>query len=240
MLAEERVSGWTKSFIGLILFSLLGSVLSAFLKLDPGPIKPIASVATLLVGCIALFAPFATDRGFVVAFRAFLALVLLGAAVEICSLYTGYPFGKYIYTHAWVPVVELPREQLFPVLLPVAWAMVTAACYQLCCRFLSGAVAAVSAGFIAVLVDLPMEYTMTKVLGYWHWVEPNFPIGELAFGVPLLNSVGWFLTATAGSFMLGSMRYGEVIAQKNAKLVLGSFLLFVIGLAGIAALAGTR
>jgi len=240
MFAEERLSGWTKSFVALIAFSLLGSAMSAFFKLDPGPIKPVASIATLLVGCIALFAPFATVRGISIALKSFCALVMLGAAVEICSLYTGFPFGRYVYTAEWQPVIMLPGGHWFPLLLPVAWAMVTAACFQLCCRFLSGPMAAITAGLIAVLVDLPMEWTMTKVLNYWRWTDANFPLGELAFGVPILNSVGWFITATAGCLMLGSMRYGEVLAQKNAKVVLGSFLIFVFGLALLEAATGTR
>lgn len=177
-------------YLGLVVFAVLGSGLSTALNLDPGPIAPVAAFLTLAAGFAALFSEPAAEPATA---RRVAGIVALGAVSEIVGLATGYPFGRYVYTGEWWPSVPTPWGP-FPLLLPVAWAMVA-----------GGAALAlpgrpVLAALLATAVDLVMEPVMAGPLGYWRWVEK----GPLPGGAPLLNAVGWFGVSLLAALLIGS------------------------------------
>ena len=168
------------AYIGLVVFSIAGSALSKFANVDPGPIAPIASAATLIAGLAVLLRDL-KPRGAIV------PVLIGGAAIELVGLATGRPFGSYEYTGAWIPVAPLPEVGHFPLLLPFAWFMVAGAatflfpirvpCYLAC----FGAVA------VAATTDLVMEPVMVERLRYWTWN----PQGPLPGGAPIANFAAW-------------------------------------------------
>ncbi|HEY0865908.1 MAG TPA: carotenoid biosynthesis protein, partial [Fimbriimonas sp.] len=187
-----------QGYLGLVAFSLAGSALSQATGLDPGPIAPIASGLTILVGLAAVFRASQRDRSIQLAA---VGVLLLGAAVEVVGLETGFPFGYYAYTERWQPTVPVLGHP-FPVLLPFAWLLVSGAAFFVAVRWVGGSIGAVpAAAAIATAVDVPMEWTMAGGLRYWVWLER----GPLPGGAPVANLLGWFGTSLLASliFYLG-------------------------------------
>lgn len=183
-----RLSLPAKSFLVLVAFSLAGSLLSKSFNLDPGLIRPIVSLLTIATGFYALARTVKLWQAS--------AVVGVGAAAEICGLYTGFPFGDYAYTTVWQPVVALPQNHLFPVAVPFAWFLVAGGC-ALALRPL-GKPMLVLAPLMATLIDFFMEPVMTRTLGYWRWLQP----GPLPGGAPWLNMAGWFATSFVAALIL--------------------------------------
>ncbi len=203
-----------KAFLGMILFGIFGTLLSFFTKLDPGPIAPISSILTIGLGVWAL-----VPNGW-----NWVGGLLLGASAEIVGLYTGLPFGSYEYTHAWVPTVSLPGQVAFPLCLPFAWLMIAGAS-DLSLSSLGRYPRALSAGLLAAIVDLVLEPVMVGPLGYWKWTE----VGPLPGGAPLLNFIGWWLTAGVLSLALNrkeprNYRVGVAVLSGHLALMLVVFL----------------
>lgn len=209
-------------FLGLVAFSLVGSLLTRLTNLDPGPIGPVTSLLTLVAGLSAVFADYrAPGRP--------AAALALGIAAEVLGLATGYPFGHYAYTDAWWPTVGLPSIGRFPLLLPFAWLLMAGACRFLPWdRRLGPVLAAIFGGLAAALVDLVMEPVMTDALGYWHWQAR----GPLPGGAPVLNFVGWWAVAAFAGYVLAP----KGRTRKEAPGVLAGFLALVVGLGLIQAL----
>lgn len=195
----------------LIGFSTLGTLASRTLKLDPGLIAPAASI--LIIACAVSI--IAVELA---CWRALVATALTASALEICSLYTGFPFGAYEYSDAWFPTVPV-GDHRFPLLLPGAWILIVWGGYLWVSRFVSGWKAAVATAALAMAIDLPMERAMTEVFGYWTWTPP----GPL-FGAPVMNSMGWFLTAF---LCAATFRNVEGASDRYSPRVLALFCYFV-------------
>jgi len=197
--STEASRPWLRAYIGLVIFSLLGMALQRVSGLKPGWIAPIAGALTLLTGVAVVVAPVGRALGPKRAVTAVGAVLGLGTISEIIGLYTGLPFGAYVYTDRWWPSVPLPGEHRFPLLLPAAWLMVAGAAYLTSSRHFPRAPiswVAVISGLLAALVDLPMEPVMTGTLGYWRWTPP----GPL-LGAPVMNFVGWWLTGSLAAWL---------------------------------------
>jgi putative membrane protein len=208
--------GWI--YIGLVVFSLAGTCVSVFAKVNPGPIAPIASVLTILVGFSAVFEPTLRSTQ-VQAKTTLLAVLLLSALIECIGLVTGFPFGSYKYTDKWVPTVLLDTIQ-FPLMVPFAWLLVVGASTVLCSRV---RLPLLAASIVATGIDFAMEPVMVQKLGYWHWDYP----GPLPGGASVLNPVGWLLT----SWLIA--RLVSLSPQENrttAGLVLGGHCLLTLGI----------
>jgi len=225
----RRLSQWSRVFLGLAVFSLLGSMLTRFTGLEPGLMKPVASAAMLMTGVLALWSGAANTNSVKDAATAVVLVVLLGFTVEVVGLYTGLPFGRYAYTDQWAPTFLLPGEQRFPILLPLAWFLVAGGSMLAMPKL--GWIEVPAAAILATLVDLVMEPVMTGPLGYWKWVDR----GPLPGGAPWLNSLGWFWTSgLAGLIVRGLCRSKPDPAE--ARWILGVYLCLVLGLG----LIGTR
>ena len=233
---DDRPNRWYQLFFGLVVFSILGSLAERLLGADPGLIKPIAGAATLCSGVLALLTQISRDESASKAIKAFLGLVFIGAGSEILGIYTGLPFGKYAYTDAWAPVVVLPGGHFFPVLLPLAWVMMVASGYAITARVLSGFWAIFLCALLATLADLPLEFAVIHSLKYWTWLDPSWPIGDVGFGVPILNSVGWFGTSFLGAMVLSRFAPPSESSRNIAVRVLGSLTLLMVALSLIAQL----
>lgn len=207
-------------YLGLVAFSLLGSAFSQMTGLNPGPIAPIASAATLFVGLGAAFSPWiAHGRSCAV----LLPTLLLGASSEISGVISGYPFGRYAYTDRWWPTVPLTSESRFPVLVPFAWLLVAGSAWLAAPG--KGVGKILLGASIATFVDFLMEPVMAGPLDYWRWQEH----GPLPGGAPMLNSVGWFVVSCFAGAILTRAGFQEN-AEKNARIVLLAHTLMVLGL----------
>lgn len=207
-------------FLGLVAFSLAGSLFSRLAHLDPGPIAPVASLLTLGAGVWATFAEYVpTIRQ---PWPRLALALLFGASAEVVGLATGFPFGHYAYTGAWWPTIALPVGP-FPLALPFAWLLMAGAS-NLSLPALRPLPSALFGGLLAATVDLVMEPVLAGPLGYWHWLRP----GPLPGGAPIANFLGWWLTASfAGLLLTVGVRPGRSSAPRW---VLGGFTVLIVGL----------
>ncbi len=217
----------TRFFLGLVAFSLLGSLFTRLTGLNPGPIAPIASLLTLASGLIAAFGPFLKEAA--KPWRRVLPTLAFGTAAELVGLGTGFPFGQYVYTDRWWPALPLPGLGPFPLLLPFAWLLMAGASVFVASNWLTPMVwpwwrLALLGGLIAAVVDLGMEPVMAGRLGYWRWQE----VGPLPGGAAMANFFGWWAVATIAG---GILTFG-ISSKKNAAApwVLGGFVVLVAGL----------
>jgi uncharacterized membrane protein len=208
----KQLSIWTKLYLGMIAFSLMGTLLTALTDTNPEPVKPVASLLTIAFGFISIAR--AAHWGYA------LAVLLVGAAAEICGVFTGYPFGRYEYTDRWWPTLELSQGHVFPVLVPFAWFLVAGGCSVALKPI--GKASLVFAPIVATLIDFFMEPVMVRVLGYWRWIDS----GPLPGGAPWMNAVGWFATSLAAAWILGKPKSKN--PEDAAWVVIG----FVVLLAG--------
>lgn len=233
-MGDERPNSWYQLFCGLVIFSILGSLAERLLGTDAGVIKPIAGAFTLCSGVLALLTQIARDDSTRNAIKAFLGLVCIGAGSEILGIYTGLPFGKYAYTEVWAPVISLPGGHFFPILLPLAWVMVVASGYAITARVLSGFWAIFLCALLATATDLPLEFAVIHSLKYWVWLDPAWPLGDVGFGVPILNSIGWFLTSFLGGVVLSKFSTPSETSRNVAMRVLVCLTTLMIALSLIA------
>lgn len=224
---------WLKAYLGLVVFSLTGSLLSKATGLNPGFIAPAAGLLTIIAGVGAVFAgSFQIDAWKKTALL--LTLVgLVGVTSEVAGLYTGFIFGPYEYTEKWWPTVLLPGDKPFPLLLPFAWMMMAGGAYLAVHRWMPDEkkwLAIPLGALLAAMVDLPMEWAMTGALGYWVWTEP----GPLPGGAPIMNFVGWVAVSAIAGALLYAGRATDNRRYPEPVIVLGVHLIFTlfIGLIG--------
>lgn len=115
-------------------------------------------------------------------------VAVLGWGIEFIGSRTGLPFGAYNYTEALQP--QLGHV---PLLIPLAWFMMLPPAWAIAervvgtssrLRFILFSAAAFTAW------DLFLDPQMVH-WGYWVWENP-----QGYFGIPWINYLGWFLTAT--------------------------------------------
>lgn len=122
------------------------------------------------------------------------AIVIVTFLVEVLGSTTGFPFGSYDYTDSLVP-------QLFgvPVIVSFAWAGITLTVHSAfgaaprVSAFRRLARIAIMAGAITAW-DAFLDPQMVGE-GYWQW-QPASPAYR---GIPLVNYLGWLLTASITS-----------------------------------------
>lgn len=200
----------------LAVFSILGTFLTRDQPSAREMVAPWAGAITLLAGVWAMV-ELLPRRGWIV------AVLATGAAMELTGLYTGWPFGVYVYTTEWKPVLTLSATKFFPVLLPFAWVMMVVAAWHATDGLRSVATRVALTAGIASLADLLMEPALAGPLDYWRWVPagmspadtlaaalPLPPAGPLPGGVPVSNALGWLLTSALGAVWLAYASRGEV------------------------------
>ena len=120
--------------------------------------------------------------------RAVVALSVVGVGggfvAEVVGSRSGIPFGHYDYTDAlgW-------RVAGVPVVVPLAWAMFGWLALLAAQRVGGRWRGALIGAAILVAWDLFLDPQMVRV-GGWVWRDT---VGPALHGIPLVNSVGWFL-----------------------------------------------
>jgi uncharacterized membrane protein len=220
----RRLSISCRIYLALVAFSILGSAISKYAVLDAGLIKPFASGLTLLFGVHALFQTMAKAAGVWKAAGAILLVISLGTAVEVCSLYTGLPFGRYEYTTNWQPILDLPGGKRFPLLLPLAWFLVAGSTSLMFNRNRWSPILFIA--LVATAIDAAMEAVMTGPLAYWRWIDR----GPLPGEAPWSNSAGWLATSSLATGLIYSL-----IPKKSdtfqPRVVLGAYAVLLVALA---------
>lgn len=216
---------WLPTYIGLVLFALIGQMIERFTGLDPGWIAPVAGAAVLVAAALAVLAGLRASRVFFLVFA-------LGAFAEVIGMQVGQPFGTYTYTDRWWPTLALGDDHRFPLLMPVAWSiMVLGAVAVVSAFFGRPAVLIVGGAMLAAAIDVPMEFVMVEALGYWTW-ENGLTLSTLAN-----NAIGWVSVGSATAYLAVRDPQAQ-LRNPGAAWVLGWHGVFVLGtglLHGIAA-----
>jgi uncharacterized membrane protein len=165
---------------------------------------------------------FALDHGSQnLGWKQMLLLLLLTLAVsllfESLGVATGKVYGPYYYTDK----LGYKFLGLVPLIIPVAWFMMTYPAYVIARRLtpLAGnlwvwrvMVAAVG-GLIMTAWDLTIDPMMVEA-GHWVWEQPG-----AYFGIPLQNYWGWWLTIFVAFFLFLSL--GRIMPEQ--KIAVNSF-----------------
>jgi putative membrane protein len=176
-------------FLGLLAFSAFGIGLTRFAGFEEPAFAPVLAAGLVVCGFTVAVASTSFDSRWRI-----IAALALAFCFEATGVMTGFPFGHYTYTDAWWPIVHV-LGHAFPLLVPLAWVMVVLGCKSVVELRSPWRVAL--AGFVAAVVDIPMEPLMVDSFGYWRW-ESQGPL----FGVPLSNFLGWLLVGTVLAIML--------------------------------------
>lgn len=218
-------------FLGLAVFSILGSLASRFVA-EPPVVGMVVSMAMIGCGVVVAGRPIVrSGRG---GWFALVGALVIGAVGEIVGLATGAVFGRYEYTERWAPIVQLPQGP-FPVQLPFAWLMMAGCAHVLMkgiveSRGGSRWAAVPLAGLLAAVANVPMEPVMAGPLGYWRWLDG----GPMPGGAPVQNFIGWFGTTVVASALMAAVDRSEPVRGpscpfgfRECNAVLSGFVLFV-------------
>ncbi len=121
---------------------------------------------------------------------AFAFVVLpLAFTIEVIGVTAGFPFGRYRYTDALIPLVlgHVPAPITCAWLMIILGSLVAARVYMPRAR---NGVTVVIAAALATGLDACLEPTAFHVKAYWRWDETG-PY----YGVPTRNFLGWFVAA---------------------------------------------
>lgn len=116
-------------------------------------------------------------------------LALFAVGIEAAAIKTGFPYGHFFYnTKAGIMVGEL-----VPISTPFAWIAIVLGSAALAVRLVKKIWQQVIATvLIMICIDLLLD-PVAVTLGLWYWFKPG-----LYYGVPLINYVGWILSASVG------------------------------------------
>lgn len=144
------------------------------------------------------------------------------SAAELLGLYTGVPFGSYVYTRLWLPVIPLPQGHFFPIALPLTWLVLGGAVALMLSTRRFGVVVG---GVLLALIDFGLEPVLTGPVGFWRW-EGGEP--------PPQNYLGW---ALVGAVLCWLLRPSREVPEETAK---DMSLLLIVVLAGTIAIGLTH
>lgn len=148
------------------------------------------TIATVLCFAAASLAHAAGTRGGRWALGLLIVSGGLGLAAEAVGVRTGVPFGRYAYSDT------LGAKLLdVPVIVPLAWVMMSYPCLLLGRRLGRGrrALTALSGGFTLAAWDLFLDPQMVSA-GRWTWAYPEPALPGIP-GIPVTNFVGWLAVA---------------------------------------------
>ena len=131
------------------------------------------------------------------------ALIILGIialmtwAIETIGSTTGFPFGGYHYTD-----LLKPQVQNVPLLVPLAWFMMLPSSWAVAHSIIGTSIYPryrtvlfiLMSGLAITAWDLFLDPQMVA-WGFWRWELASDFNGLTYFGIPLVNYVGWLLTA---------------------------------------------
>lgn len=158
----------------------------------PSLFGPIEDFLFMFLGGVVLLLDAAKKVGRLRAIALFLWVACFSGAIETVGALTGFPFGNYSYTDAFGPRLF----GVLPLAIPFAWWALLLPLQITMIRlsehnWVSRKKLPFAVGFLAMVIDLTLEPVATLQRGYWIWQDGGF-----WYGVPWVNSLGWFATAT--------------------------------------------
>ena len=182
---------------GLALASVLAQISYPLLS---GTALTVATVASVLLFAAASTTHAGAVFGARTAAAVLVAPGVLGLLAETVGVHTGYPFGEYRYTDTLGPQLAG-----VPLVVPLAWAMMTYPCLLLARRLAAGSgdgpqhggrrlIVALTGGVALAAWDLFLDPQMVAA-GHWAWAWPDPHLPGLD-GIPLTNYAGWLLVGT--------------------------------------------
>jgi bisanhydrobacterioruberin hydratase len=140
--------------------------------------------------------------------RGLLAFILLGVFAvlfELFAIYTGWPYGEFLYTTA------LGEKALgaVPWSIFLGWPPIILLSYALANRFFKKSWLI---GLFAIIFVLWFDAIIDPgavVLGYWTWEEPG-----IWYGIPLSNYLGWIVSGLLGLTIVRSSAPQLILSQK--------------------------
>lgn len=196
--------------------------LSAFLSIHTSLNYNFSLISTIFIICICLptlyiFLQWAgTKFGLLI----LLIIGLLGLGIEIVGLLTGFPYGVFSYgAKSGILIFKL-----VPITTPFSWTIILLG--------ISAFVDALNfnhtrnkylASILAVVyIDLLLDPVAVR-LGLWNWREPGF-----YYGVPLINYIGWLLSAAIGIVVFNMLTKKFVPSQNLPVTGIGAlYFLFI-------------
>ena len=133
---------------------------------------------------------------------AFAIVYVLSLSSELLGTSTGLPFGDYAYTDLLGP----KWFGLVPNLIPVSWFMMGIVFYWLAYA-LTGRAWFATLWMAAALTtwDLVLDPAMSYYTSYWVWYQSGS-----YYGMPWINSFGWFATGLVVGGALSLVRAGSL------------------------------
>lgn len=171
-----------------VALALAAVALQIAYPLVSGGVRDALTVVTVVVFAAAGVTHAAVHRGGAFAARLVAVTTAVGLVAELVGVRTGFPFGSYTYTDTLGPSLGG-----VPVVIPLAWLMMAypaAVVGRHIARTTPGAV--VGATLALAAWDLYLDPQMVAA-GHWVWDQP----GPALLGIPLVNHLGWLLTALA-------------------------------------------
>ena len=147
-------------------------------------------------------------------------IVLVGSlALETCGALTGFPFGRYVYTDRFGPVLGV-----VPLTIPLAWHVVLTNALFLVRAVVPHAprwAEAAAVGLLATLYDAVLEPFAVRVKGYWLWQGG---------AVPVQNYAAWFAVSALLTLAFAPATTRRATRDMRPAVVLGAtVLLFLAG-----------
>ena len=211
-----------RSLPGMLTAAVIGCEIAY--PLVHGTARDRLTIATVVLFFCASVTHAAVFRG--LAWAAGLVLVAAGAglAAEVVGVRTGWPFGDYAYTDGLGPQVLG-----VPVVIPLAWAMMTYPALLVGRRLGRRArqgrswLAPVALAALALASwDLFLDPQMVDA-GHWRWADPSPSLPGVE-GVPALNFAGWFVVALVLMAVLhGALPRGQAPEGVPATLYLWTY-----------------
>jgi len=129
-------------------------------------------------------------RGLLWALGWFVISAGIGFLAEFVGTRTDLPFGDYAYSDRLGPMVAG-----VPVIIPLAWAMMSYPALLAARRLVRGPLATAIVAAVALASwDLFLDPQMVSE-GHWTWTFQNAPVLLGIDGIPLQNFVGWLLVS---------------------------------------------
>lgn len=217
MITLRKITLWLLILSGL----LTGLVFLSAIFLDQVPmwVTPIITLLTFLFALLHAGQNLGWNRAILLLVTVFVVSI----SFESIGVATGVIYGPYHYT------AEMLGPKVFglvPLLIPVAWFMMTYASFVLAVMIVPTRIIPKGLGWLGVAAlsgvmmtswDLAMDPLMVAG-GHWVWhIEGPY------FGVPLQNYWGWWLTTFTGvwiyQFIADKLPTGSDRGRKNIPLV---------------------
>jgi putative membrane protein len=133
-------------------------------------------------------------------------VMTVSLAIEVIGSRSGVPFGDYDYGAALQP-----RVFGVPLLVAVAWAMITLVVHGMFTNSSLSALGQVMFGAAAITAwDVFLDPQMVGE-GYWSWSQP----GPAFQGIPLVNYVGWFVTAVVMLMLVRLILHADYLSHRG-------------------------